>query len=139
LSTALYKVKESPTENNKRMLAQIKDTCIKIILSSKVFRADLVDKIVKFATLGAKESQRTADKIKGIKVLLAQLYCLMSINNVSTLIDDENHKAIFSDATKLNELKKNLVRFAMEEQLRRHLSQPEKIIDNIIGILYPKY
>lgn len=109
------------------MLLQIKDTCQKIIITSKTFRAELIEKIVNFATLGEKVSHRTADKIKGIQVLLTQFYCLIEINNFTSLIEDENYKAILSDQAKLLVIKKNLTRFAVEEQLRRVARNPDKI------------
>ena len=36
-------------EINQRILSQIKETCIKIIETSKIFREDIVDKVIKFA------------------------------------------------------------------------------------------
>lgn len=139
LSTALFKVKQNPTEINKRMLDHIKDTCIQIILTSKTFRAEMIDKAVNFTKLGAKESHRTADKVKGVQVLLTQFYCFLEINNFANLIEDETLKQIFSDEAKVLEMKRNLTRFAVEEQLRRTAQHPEKITENVVAILFPSY
>ena len=46
---AVAKHEANPSEINQRILYQVKETCMKIIESSKVFREDIVDKVIKFA------------------------------------------------------------------------------------------
>lgn len=119
------------------MMYQIKETCIRIISQSKTFRQELITKLINFQTLSSKISYRTQDKIKGIGCLLTQLYTLLSINNFEELIDDDDQKAFFKDSGKILELKRNIVRFAIEEQMRRVQKQPQKIYQNILQVLFP--
>lgn len=137
LATALHKVAQDPSEINKRMLHQIQDTCIRIVTHSKTFRQELITNLINFQTLSAETSFRTTDKIKGINCFLAQFYTLLSINNFESMIEDADQKAFFSDQAKLLELKRTVVRFAVEEQLRRVQQKPEKVCDNILQILFP--
>ena len=65
--------------------------------------------------MSAGASFRTSDKIKGINCFLTQLYTLLSINNFESLIEDADQRAFFSDQAKLLELKRTVVRFAVEE------------------------
>jgi hypothetical protein len=137
LATALHKVAQDPSEINKRMLYQIQDTCIRIVTHSKTFRQELITNLINFQTLSAEASFRTTDKIKGINCFLTQFYTLLSINNFESLIEDADQKAFFSDQAKLLELKRTVVRFAVEEQLRRVQQKPEKVYDNILQLLFP--
>lgn len=74
-----------------------------------------------------------------MNVFAAQFYSLISIENYADLIEDSNHKAIFADPNKLLEIKKSFVRFASEEHLRRIQQNPEKLLDNLVSILYPTH
>lgn len=53
------------------------------------------------------------------------------------MIDDDDQKAFFKDSGKILELKRNIVRFAIEEQMRRVQKHPEKINQNILQVLFP--
>ena len=119
LCTALTKVEQNPSDINKKMLGQVLATCQQIVKTAKTFRAELVKKIIDFAQLNREASARTQDVIKGMNVLALQFYTLLSIDNHTDLIDDADQKAMFTDAQKLLEIKKNFVRFATEEHLRR--------------------
>ena len=59
-------------EINQRILNQVKETCMKIIQTSKVFREDIVDKVIKFTIQPNGQSSRTSDVIKTPIVLAAQ-------------------------------------------------------------------
>lgn len=139
LATAIQKAEDEPTDNNKKMLAQILATCQNIISSNKNLRADVVRKIISFSKLNNESSARTADVIKGINVLAAQFYTLLSVDNYVELINDEGAKADFSNQEKLTEIKKNFVRFAAEEQLRRMQQHPEKLLETLTSVLYPEF
>jgi len=98
-----------------------------------------VQKVIAFSTAGSETSARTADVVKGINVLAVQFYSFLSIENHCDLIEDADHKAMFSDPQKLLEIKRNFVRFAAEELLRRAQKNPDKVIENLGSVLYPAH
>lgn len=99
----------------------------------------MVEKIINFAKVGSETSTRTADVVKGIKVLMVQFYTLLSMKSHLSLIDNEDHKAIFADSQKLGELKRNFLRFAAEEQMRRVQKNASMVVENHGSILFPDY
>ena len=92
---------------------------MKIIESSKVFREDIVDKVIKFAFQPAGQSTRTSDDIKAPIVLAAQFSLLLQIPNISDKIENKENKIILADPEKLANLKSKFTIAITEEILRR--------------------
>ena len=99
----------------------------------------MISKIIAFGTKQNGISTRTADIIKGIEILTVQLYCLLKINNFEALIEQESEKEHFTDPVKLQKLKETIVRFGVEEMMRRVMKNPEKISNNVPQILAPRF
>ena len=61
------------------------------------FRNSIVEKFLNFTKKQLDESNRTQDVVKNISVFAAQVYCLFKVKNLSSNINSEDFKAIFSD------------------------------------------
>lgn len=61
------------------------------------------------------------------------------MDNFADTIDNNDHKAIFSDSDKLAALKKIFVRFTVEESLRRDMKEENVGNATIMAILHPNY
>lgn len=114
---------------NKKILSQVSETCMKILETSKVFREDVVQKVINFAYQKDKESTRTSDIIKTPIVLAAQFSLFLQIPDFAKLIENEDNKAYFTDEAKLAELKKKFTVACTEEVLRRQ--ENEELADLI--------
>ena len=91
------------------------------------------------------ESTRTQDVVKSIPVFVDQVYCLLQVPGLAGLVDDQAFKALLagpgdkSPQDRLFTLKKNLLRFGMEEVLRRNVNGGEKLVaeDKLADLLFP--
>ena len=77
------------------------ETCKNILLKANDFRKELVTKIIDFGKKQQGFSARTADVVKGVEVLATQLYCLLQLDNLPKLLNDESEKEWFTDPQKL--------------------------------------
>jgi len=100
---------------------------------------------MKFANKQGNQSTRTQDVIKSIPVFVDQVYCLLKVPELAGLVDDEAFKALLagpadkSPQDRLFSMKKNLLRFGMEEVLRRNVNGGEKLVaeDKLPDLLFP--
>ena len=92
---------------------------MKILETSKVFREDVVSKVISFTYQNNKESTRTSDIVKTPMVLAAQFSLFLQIPNFSDLIENKDNQAYFTYEDKLSELKKKFMIYSTEEVLRR--------------------
>lgn len=75
----------------------VMETCKNILLKYNDFRKELITKIIAFANKQSGASARTADVVKGVEVLATQLYCLLQIDNLAELIEDQDERLWFTD------------------------------------------
>lgn len=77
---------EGGKEIFKRIEKLVLDTCVHIIKMHEEFRKNVINQIKEFAK---SPEQRTADIVPSIQIMIAQLYCLMQLDNYQELVGED--------------------------------------------------
>jgi hypothetical protein len=106
-----------------------------MVESNKFFRKIIAERVHAFAYPPKGFSSRTADVIKAVKVLSAQFSCLLKVTDLKEALSDIDAEIAvnFLDADKLTQMRQRFMRFAVEEQMRRHLDEGQA--ENLTAIL----
>ena len=134
LLKAIEKANEpSSPEIYKKIRDMVLQTCKIIFLGNEEFRKNTLKQIEDF--LKSPEN-RTADIVTSIRVMLAQLYTFMQIENYQEYLSKD------SPALKLDKENLNIIfRYAFEEQLRRSIKHDQEPLSKtqILKLLWPDY
>lgn len=81
-----------------------------------------------------RKNRRTQDSVKNIVILMAQFSILCGVDRFTANIENQHLRVIFSDEERINGLKRNFIKFATEELLRREFNQKAS---DIVGAMIP--
>ena len=138
LTKALEKFREDPSESNGKMLMMIELTCQKMLEQNTKLTDLVIEQVIAFAYQPDGVSTRTADVVKSVTVLAGQFYCILQMPNFKLLVDrlSPDSQAKLVDEAALTDLKKRLLRFGLEEQNRRTMTEKaEAVVSNILTLL----
>lgn len=131
LLKAIEKAKEGG-EIFQKILGYVVQTCRILFVGNEEFRKNTIKMISDFVK---SPDARTADIVPSVRVLIAQLYTFMTIENFQELYLKETDLILNKDTLQV------FFRYAFEEQLRRNqkedLEPPSKTV--ILKLLYPNY
>mmetsp|Transcript_7029 Transcript_7029/g.5282 ORF Transcript_7029/g.5282 Transcript_7029/m.5282 type:complete len:178 (+) Transcript_7029:281-814(+) len=121
-------------EGQKEVFVRIKDlvlrTCLELLRFNEEFRNGVVAMVKNFWLL---PENRTADIVPSIEVMLAQMFCLMQL---------ENYQQYLGDDFALGEKELKLIfRLGVEEVVRRGINQNREPLSKmqILKTLFPDY
>ena len=121
------------------MLKYVEETCIKILESYANSRVEIATQIVEFCFPPAGQSTRSVDVVPSIKVLVMQFYAMTKIKNLEVLFKDEPLlQEHFCSEQGLAKMKQVLIRYSVEEALRRSARDAEQVVEseNLLSTLF---